>query len=576
MNKPNTELQDNLPDGATIASLILSSDKTQLSVFQGDKSAWPVYLTLGNISKEVRRQPSAHATILLGYLPVAKLECCTEETRSLAGYRLFHFCMSKILEPLVKAGKDGVKITCSDGLIRLFYLILAAYVADYPEQCLVACCMENRCPRCTVSPNNRGDNVKSLYRDHETTLDILEEHQKGGDPVKFDQYGLRAVYQPFWHNLPHCNIFASFTPDLLHQLHKGVFKDHLVKWCTAVIGEAEVDARFKAMSSYPGLRHFKKGISFVTQWTGTEHKEMEKIFLGVLARAVCPQVLTVARALLDFIYFSQFQLHTTKTLAKLEQCLNTFHEHKKIFVELEIRKHFNIPKLHFILHYLECIRSLGSADGYNSESPERLHIDFAKAAYRASNKRDYVEQMAIWLQRQEALWMKDAYLLWLAETLPGFLKGGTDDEIEEPDDECEEPDVPVTVTSTSWAIAKVPPFRNLTIDQLSSQFSADDFVIALSVYLRGAMPTSSIRPNMLDQFNAYRQVILTLPPNRYLSNQKRTNRIRTTPAVPARGRKRESIGQFDIALVIEDRVAYRAGVGFAGMFNLHCLMLNEG
>ena len=294
MNKPNTKLQDNLPDGATIASLILSSDKTQLSVFQGDKSAWPVYLTLGNISKEVRHQPSAHATILLGYLPVAKLECCTEETHSLASYRLFHFCMSKILEPLVKAGKDGVKITCSDGLIRLFYLILAAYVTDYPEQCLVVCCMENRCPRCTVSPNNHGDNVKSLYRDHETTLNILEEHQKGGDPVKFDQYGLRAVYQPFWHNLPHCNIFASFTPDLLHQLHKGVFKDHLVKWCTAVIGEAEVDARFKAMSSYPGLRHFKKGISFVTQWTGTEHKEMEKIFLGVLAGAVCPQVLTVA------------------------------------------------------------------------------------------------------------------------------------------------------------------------------------------------------------------------------------------------------------------------------------------
>ena len=137
-------------------------------------------------------------------------------------------------------------------------------------------------------------------------LDLLEEHWKGGDPVKFDQYGLHAVYQPFWHNLPHCNIFGCFTPDLLHQLHKGVFKDHLVKWCTAVVGEAEIDARFKAMSSYLGLWHFKKGISFVTQWTGTEHKEMEKIFLGILAGAVRPQVLTIARALLDFIYFSQF------------------------------------------------------------------------------------------------------------------------------------------------------------------------------------------------------------------------------------------------------------------------------
>ena len=43
--------------------------------------------------------------------------------------------------------------------------------------------------------------------------------------------------------------------------------------------------------------------------------------------------------------------------------------------------------------------SLGSADSYNSESPERLHIEFVKEAYHASNKQDYIEQMAIWLQR---------------------------------------------------------------------------------------------------------------------------------------------------------------------------------
>jgi hypothetical protein len=567
--------QDKLPEGATIAPIILSSDKTQLSVFQGDKSAWPVYITIGNISKEVRRQPSAHATILLGYLPVAKLECFKDATRSLAGYRLFHYCMSKILAGLVNAGNDGVEITCCDGYIRLFYLILAAYVADFPEQCLVGCSMENRCPDCITKADERGNYVKTLYRDQKTTLDILEEHRKGGDPVKFDQYGIRAIYEPFWKDLPHSNIFKSFTPDLLHQLHKGVFKDHLVKWCTAVMGEAEVDARFKAMSSYPGLRHFKKGVSFVTQWTGTEHKEMERIFMGVLAGAVNSKVLTIARSLLDFIYYSQFQLHTSSTLEKLEKTLKTFHENKQIFIELGIRKHFNIPKLHAIQHYVEKIRYLGSPDGYNTEAPERLHIDYAKAAYRASNKRDYTEQMSIWLQRQEAMWMKQSYLMWVTLDLPSLLKtSGTDeanvverdidDEGHGEDDTgavtlC---DLPTSTIGRIWQVAKTPPYANMSAEQLAIQFGAQDFISQLSIFL-GTRSTFS--PNSLDRFNAYRQVKLVLPPNRYVSNQTRSNRIRTTPAVPRKGRRPASLGHFDVALVIVDRKLFQEGNGYDGL-----------
>ena len=112
----------------------------------------------------------------MGYLPVAKLECFQESTRSLAGYHLFHYGMSRILATMVKAGSEGVEITCGDGLIRNFYPILAAYVADYPEQCLVACCMENRCPKCVAKPEERGEFVESLCRDPKTTLEVLEEH----------------------------------------------------------------------------------------------------------------------------------------------------------------------------------------------------------------------------------------------------------------------------------------------------------------------------------------------------------------------------------------------------------------
>ncbi|KAG6839449.1 hypothetical protein C0991_002485 [Blastosporella zonata] len=75
------------------------------------------------------------------------------------------------------------------------------------------------------------------------------------------------------------------------------------------------------------------------------------------------------------------QVHTTQTLAALEKAYKVFHNNKDIFVQVGVREHFNIPKLHQMQHYVDAIMSRGSADGYNTESPERLHIDFAKDTY---------------------------------------------------------------------------------------------------------------------------------------------------------------------------------------------------
>ncbi|KAG6835465.1 hypothetical protein H0H93_001234, partial [Arthromyces matolae] len=91
---------------------------------------------------------------------------------------------------------------------------------------------------------------------------------------------------------------------------------------------------------------------------------MEKVFLGVLANATDPAVIRV-RGILDFIYYAQFEVHTDETLVQLDAAWVAFHENKKVFEELGAREHFNISKIHNIKHYLDSIRSLGAATGYN-------------------------------------------------------------------------------------------------------------------------------------------------------------------------------------------------------------------
>ena len=493
--------------------------------------------------------------MLVGYLPVTKLECFTEQRRSNVIHQLFHHCMESLLEPLKTVGKTGKEMTCADGWVRRVYTILAAYIADFPEQCLVACCLESRCPRCLVLPNDRGSTAWSNPRDQKEITEILRQRAEGLKPKAFVSQGLRPV-NPFWADLPYTNIFQCFTPDIHHQLHKGLFKDHIVTWCTEAAdgGSDEVDGRFKSMSRHPTLRHFKKGISLVTQWTGNEFKNMEKIFLGVIAGTVDEQVIRLTRAVVDFISYARFEVHTERSLDQMDRAWSAIHENKNILVELHIRKKFNIPKFHSLIHYVSAVHSHGTLDGYNSESPERLHIDFAKVPFRAGNRRDYTAQMATWMSRHDAVRRYEMFLRW--------AKGNGVIENEEDDDNGEakqrkrqetEEDVEVE-GCRNYKVAKNPGYGNVTVDDLINKFHAADehFLWYLQEFLLAHSFHIPASPNI--PIGVFKRLTVTLPQIPQvaaLDPATLRDTIRTILPEPPQDRREAVPAQFDTVLAFE-------------------------
>lgn len=451
-------------------------------------------------------------------------------------------------------------MTCGDGKIRGVYPIFAAYVADHPEQCLVACCKESRCPKCLVQARKRGcplndPSVTATHREQEHTLRVLQD-DANGFKTTMNADGIRDdVFNPFWEDLPHSDIFAAFTPDLLHQVHKGIFKDHLLTWCSNLAGKIELDSRFKTLPTHAGLRHFNKGISVLSQWTGTEAKEVEKVFLGVLANSVDDKCFHAARGLFDFIYYANFSTHSTETLKYMQAALNEFDKYKEVFIISNQRSDFNIPKLHSIRHYCQSIANFGSTDGFNTELPEQLHINFVKEGYYASNHRDHLKQMVGWLRRQETVDGFEAYLCWRQE---GSTFAGESDTEPGEDSQLTMEDSPITHSGlkqsseparvyqwkelTTLKLNKVPAYPRTSVEILQEQYGASNFLATLSNFLIEHAPGISI-PSEHHRFDVYRRIRLAYAPLSGFNEPPETDIIRATPAAE------NTPAHFDTAIV---------------------------
>lgn len=130
---------------------------------------------------------------------------------------------------------------------------------------------------------------------------------------------------------------------------------------------------------------------------------------------------------------------------------------------------FNFPKLHSLLHYFPSITEIGTTDNCNTETTERLHIDYAKDAYRASNKKEFIVQMIIWLTRLEKIERHIIHVQW---------REGLDKPAP-------------TEPTLHLQLTKNPSAKAVTIQSLSTSYHAPAFTSSLQSFLQRFMPHQS-------------------------------------------------------------------------------------
>jgi Plavaka transposase len=441
--------------------------------------AYPIYLTIGNVPKQIRRKVSCHAQILLGYIPPTKLLGISNKAgRRRALANLFHACMRDVLGPISSYGETGLEMMSGDGVWRRCHPIFATFVGDYPEQGLVTCTYYGRCPKCTVPPNQLGEYESFPPRVQSGVLDTYG--LADGDIHAFHLAcrvaGMKPIYHPFWETLPLTDIFFSITPDILHQMLQGMVK-HIVSWLVHIFGAAAINARCHAIPPNHNLRIFMKGITSLAQVSGSEHKKICKFLLGLVIDLPVPggqgsvRITRAVRALMDFLYLAQYESHTSDTISLLQDSLTRFHDNKDVFLDLGIRENFRLPKLHSLTHYASSIQLFGTTDNYNTEQSERLHIDFAKNAYRATNHKDEYSQMTKWLERREKIEQHSALINWRH-------KQGT--EHHSPSQEAIGPPRAHVLT---LKMAQRPSKRGVLFNDLARDYGAPDFQDALADFI---------------------------------------------------------------------------------------------
>ncbi|KAI6010848.1 hypothetical protein F5J12DRAFT_904943 [Pisolithus orientalis] len=323
----------------------LAVTRPLFSVATRQMDYYPLYLSIGNVCNTARH---AHcdAVVLIGFLAMPKMTREHANTQVFHKFKkqLFHSLLASVLQSLV-------------------------YIADYEEQVLLLCIVCEWCLKCLTHWENLDKDA--LWHHHEHTELIIREL---GPLTLWDEYGIDGDI--VWVS----NADIQILLDILHQLIKGGFKDHLVDWVERYLTHThgrsatekildDIDQRIAAIALFTGLQCFPQGQHF-KQWTGDDSKGLMKVYIAAIEGYVLQDVVCMFCAFLKFCYLD---------------ALAHFHSYREVFQNAQVVATFSLPWQHAMKHYPYLICQFSMLNGLCSLITETKHIKAVKWPYWCTN-----------------------------------------------------------------------------------------------------------------------------------------------------------------------------------------------
>ncbi|KAF8430927.1 hypothetical protein L210DRAFT_3651465 [Boletus edulis BED1] len=167
---------------------------------------------------------------------------------------IFHHCLDEVVAPLKHAALHGTELTDAMGGICLCYIPLVSYIADLPEQQLIAGMAMSTSPvtlaersefgRVEAAESQMGKQMLMQLFELCQRVDLwdLDAFQKAAKLLK-----LLGIHKLFWRNWKFAELLLFLTGEIVHMLHMFFF-DHVLAWCKELVG-AHTQYPFQASAS---------------------------------------------------------------------------------------------------------------------------------------------------------------------------------------------------------------------------------------------------------------------------------------------------------------------------------------